>query len=523
MNKQLYFPQNQPFLFLCFLLLVKAIFVIALILYSGIGLGPDEAQYWTWSRDLSLGYYSKPPGIAWQIWLGSTLLGNNELGVRIFSVVLGTALSLSVYFLAIFSGTKSQTAFWAGLVMAFSPLGTMASLLAITDGGMVLCWTFACLWMVKTLQEDAEPRYYLLGIILLCGALFKWPIYLFWVLVLVTGIFSSKFFNKQLLIGILISLFGLIPSVIWNSGHDWVTFRHVFSTVKGGHGKEIGVTQLLSGNFWEFLGGQAALLSPIFFVLLIFSFVFLVKHYRRISSPLIFCGASTLLLLILFVIASCFQKIQGNWSSFIYPAGIVFLCWVICEQILKSQVWLKLGLALSIILLIFVFSIPSVQSHSILSRYPIPYKINPFRHNVGWERLKEELNAIGYDPQQHFLFGDKYQMSSILSFYSPEQKRAYFLNLQGIRKNQFSFWPSMAQEQKGKTGFFVLAENSPHLERGLSDRISSYQKILEDYFQKVEFLGVKSLFESYGKMAKGALIYRCENYNGREPAEPELY
>ncbi len=59
-----------------------------------------------------------------------------------------------------------------------------------------------------------------------------------------------------------------------------------------------------------------------------------------------------------------------------------------------------------------------MQSHSILNNYPIPYKISPFRHNMGWDQLKKELDEAGYDPRKHFLFGDKYQMSSVLSFYS---------------------------------------------------------------------------------------------------------
>src|SRR5260370_17115113 len=28
---------------------------------------PDEAQYWVWSQQLALGYYSKPPLVAWLI------------------------------------------------------------------------------------------------------------------------------------------------------------------------------------------------------------------------------------------------------------------------------------------------------------------------------------------------------------------------------------------------------------------------------------------------------------------------
>ena len=40
---------------------------IAAIYAAKIDLVLDEAQYWTWSRELSFGYFSKPPMIAWVI------------------------------------------------------------------------------------------------------------------------------------------------------------------------------------------------------------------------------------------------------------------------------------------------------------------------------------------------------------------------------------------------------------------------------------------------------------------------
>lgn len=36
----------------------------------------DEAQYWTWSRELAFGYFSKPPMIAWVI------RGISDLGIE---------------------------------------------------------------------------------------------------------------------------------------------------------------------------------------------------------------------------------------------------------------------------------------------------------------------------------------------------------------------------------------------------------------------------------------------------------
>ncbi len=64
----------------------------------------------------------------------------------------------------------------------------------------------------------------------------------------------------------------------------WVTFRHVFSTIIGRRTDALIKTPeqvnlpIFHGNILEFLGAQAALLSPIIFGLLLLSFVALVRR-----------------------------------------------------------------------------------------------------------------------------------------------------------------------------------------------------------------------------------------------------
>src|SRR5690606_30239444 len=126
---------KKPLFLLLILLSLKALFAMWYVASGYLGLGPDEAQYWTWSRELALGYYSKPPGIAWQIYLGTRIFGATELGVRFASIALSFCLPLAVYTMAREARLQSWSSFWAGMMMAFSPLGIMSSLLATTDGG----------------------------------------------------------------------------------------------------------------------------------------------------------------------------------------------------------------------------------------------------------------------------------------------------------------------------------------------------------------------------------------------------
>jgi len=111
-------------------------------------------------------------------------------------------------------------------------------------------------------------------------------------------------------------------------------------------------------------------------------------------------------------------------------------------------------------------------------------------------------------------------MTSLLSFYGREQKRAYFFNLQGNRKNQFSYWPQLST-RKGERGFFVIAEN---VEAALLPWYEEhYLKQLSPYCEKVEYMGSAPLFTVKGRVVKHALIFRCEGYGGKVPPDPEKY
>ena len=511
--------KHKPLLsFLTLLLLLTG--SIALLIHSElIGLGPDEAQYWTWSQALDWGYYSKPPAIAWQIWTGTQLFGNSEFGVRALSLVFGFALSLSVYFLAIACGMRRAYAATAGVAFAFSPLGFLSSFLAVTDGGMVLCWNLASIVIASSLRKSSLPHYFLVGTILLIGALFKWTIYLFWPLILLLWPFYPSLRSWRLLPAVFLSLTGLAPSLYWNSTHQWVTFRHVSNQITG---SQPGGVQS-HGNPLEFLGMEIALVSPVLFALLICGAIFLIKRRREVSAPLWFCGGSTLFCLAAYFLASFFQKIQGNWCVFIYPSAFVFLTWSAYEWLPNGRAWLRRGILLSLVLCIGLVAIPWVQKHRLFSQAPIPYSLNAFHHNLGWNRLENALLHAGYDPNLHFLFGDKYQTASILSFYGPKQNRAYFLNLQGVRLNQFSFWPGMAEEQLGKDGFFIVIEQMPRLEEKVAQQKTLSLRLLQPYFRQVEFVEMAPLFEAYGTAVKVALLFRCVEYNGLQPPHSNLY
>ena len=286
--------RSPHFIWLLALLTAKAIISLLLIAFYDVQLAPDEAQYWTWSQQLDWGYYSKPPAIAWQIWMTTMLFGNSELGVRFGAVIISFFLPLVTFALARFATCAVSTAFWAGIIMAFSPIGIFLSFMATTDGGMMLFLTMGICTIVRGLHEEEGPNYAMAGLWILFGALYKWTAYILWPITILFLPFFKKLRSWRLLFGIAISLLALIPSFYWNWTHDFATFKHVGHAVTkkiGGH-----------GNFADFFFAQIGFFSPIFWGLLLCSYLFIRKR------GVIYAAAFPAIFLILFVMAF-FKKI----------------------------------------------------------------------------------------------------------------------------------------------------------------------------------------------------------------------
>jgi 4-amino-4-deoxy-L-arabinose transferase-like glycosyltransferase len=103
------------------ILIVVVLTIVRLVAlrFSVVDLFSDEAQYWSWSRELALGYYTKPPLLAWIISAASHVCGNDEWCVRAPSSLLYAGTSLVVY--AIGRRLYDERAgFWAALSIALA-------------------------------------------------------------------------------------------------------------------------------------------------------------------------------------------------------------------------------------------------------------------------------------------------------------------------------------------------------------------------------------------------------------------
>jgi 4-amino-4-deoxy-L-arabinose transferase-like glycosyltransferase len=461
-----------------------------------MALAPDEAQYWTWSQALDWAFYSKPPAIAWQIALTTGLFGSNQVGVGLGALILGTGASLATYAIARNCGLSERRAAWAGLLFALSSAGMMTSLLSTTDCGLVCCWAVAWALLCR------RSHWVWIGLVVMLGALYKWPMYAIWIFWVPVYLHRR---NPWPLVGaVAISLLGLIPSIVWNAQHDWATLRHVSTqmvqkTVGLGLGRPAG-----------YLVAQVAMFSPLAFALWGYSLWKLRKWRGALgitvwSSGIILLGG---------LIWSCCAALNANWFVWLYPLAAVVACAVVREA------WLRWACLVALLCSAFALTIPYLQKND---RGPhMPWKWNPLLQTAGWEHLTKPLDAVGYDPEKHFLVADTYQMASLLSFYSPGQKRAYFLNLNHRRRNQFSYWPQVTDEV-GKAGLFVVSLDGMSEAQPLLQVAEAYEQRLAPYFERVELLGLAPLWAAYGEVVRVALFFEVARPTGRLPSSSSRY
>lgn len=482
---------NEKTIFWTGCILSRAVLILFL-LTSNVGLMPDEAQYWTWSLFPDLGYYSKPPGIAWQIFLGTHLFGMNELGVRIISLLLPIPMALFIKGIVNYITSDIRTSYLTALAFLLSPLGMSASIIASTDGGMLLC-SLATIYFYLTTSCHTKT-----GISIALGALWKWFTYMILFPIIIYEIIQKKITFRNFLILSCLAALGLFPTLFWNIHHNFATFRHVEGTILNTHSSHA------AANPIDFFLASLLLISPGYFLLALPALFSKKRDQIVLLQLLVFIIFGGMLFI------SCFRKAQGNWGVL----GVLFLFPLMgCYLKETTKKWLLPAATLFSLLLQAIFLLGPYFGGVLLKK-------NPLQHGLGLKKIAPVLLESGYTPQD-FLFSDRYQTVSLAWFYGPEQKKTYFFNISNVRHNQFCFWPGMEQECLQKNGFFISLV--PASERkSLEHRAHNLQKKLEKHFAHVDKPIIRPL-HTHKMTTNYLIVIRTQKYLGSTPEQKEAY
>ncbi|MBI4690259.1 MAG: glycosyltransferase family 39 protein [Nitrospirae bacterium] len=442
-------------------LLFFGLFRIYYISRGILDISPDEAHYWEWSRRLDLSYYSKGPMIAYLIALGTAVFGDNVFGIRIMAVIFYTLSTILMYLLGkrLFD---ERTGMAAALLIQIVPLYSAYGVLFTIDSPFIFFWMLSLYLFWKAIQytihdtrytihdkkhascivHHASPamHWILLGVSVGLGLLTKYTMVFFYACALLFFLVSKQ--HRGLLvtrwpyISLITSLIVFSPVIVWNTSYDWVTLKH---TVGQAHISDqwsvVGSRSLK--NFFEFLGSQIGIITPILFFMMFYAiFKLKSKDAEEYRSKFLFWFSIPVLLF--FLLKSLHGKVQANWALPGYATGFLALSGLFASR------WesLKKGIRSAIIIGVVLSLAATVIAHS-LTFFNLPAKKDPSARLRGWKGLGVEVSRLSDEMAQkgpYFIFSDQYQVSSELAFYVKGHPMTYCINM-GRRMNQYDLWP----------------------------------------------------------------------------------
>ncbi len=528
--------RDRQWLRLGYLLIgASLIFRLGYLASGALELSKDEAYQWLWSKHLALSYYSKPPGIAFIQFVGTSLWGDNQFGVRFFSPVFAAILSLvTLRFLA--RETSARLAFLLLLTVTTAPLMGVGTILMTIDPPLVLCCTVAMVAGWRAMQPGSGTNHWALaGAAAGLGFLSKYSaLYLFacWALFLLlwkTGRVQLK--RPGPYVALLIFALCTLPVIIWNTQNDWITARHVADNA--GLNSQWKPTAKFFG---EFVSAEAALLNPVFFVGSLWAMAAFWR--RRKDNPLwlyFFCMGAPIFLGHLAY--SFHSRVQPNWIA---PAVIPMFClmavywearWRGGLRAVKG--WFTGGVIFGLVVLVVMHQSDIVGK--IVGR-PLPSGLDPLRRVRAWKEttatVAQARQTLLREGKPVFIIADHYGMTGEFSFYFPEARPAphrlplVYCLTSTTPDNQLYFWPEYRYRGRrtGENAIYV-AELDPYgLEKGwfwkwLAGQEIRYAKtsapvtapkLLLEEFESVTDLGMNEIKLGH-RVFRRVQLFACRN------------
>ncbi len=516
-----------------------SLFRIYYILSSPFDLSADEAHYWEWARRPDWSYYSKGPMIAYLIYAGTAVFGNTVFGVRIFAVVLSALSSVLLFKL----GKRlygERAALLSALLVQVVPLYSVYGVLLTIDSPFIFFWILSLYLFWKAVETKGKPltltltpkgrgdsfnstpfsprrirlsaerggdkgegdrigRWTLLGIGIGLGLLTKYTMAFFYLSGLLFFVFhkdSRKFlFGKGPYISLLVSLTVFSPVIIWNAAHGWVTLKHTAGQAHLADGLMISAK-----DFFEFLGSQAGVITPLLFVGML---VALWKMRKDRAGAFIFWFSVPVILF--FVLKSVQGKVQANWALPGYAAGFIAFSAYFAGGGTPSKGRSKILPALAVLL---AFTLTAFAHFP--SVLHLPRKMDPTMRLLGWKELGQETDRIyeGLSSEgPAFVFSDSYQMASELAFYMKGNPRTYCINL-GRRMNQYDLWPGF-DNSTGCNAVLVMDD----------DR--EFPQELAKSFGRTEKVPV--VITVRGGNVMKFTVFKCYDFKGIKSRPPETF
>ncbi|SMF31718.1 4-amino-4-deoxy-L-arabinose transferase [Alteromonadaceae bacterium Bs31] len=413
-----HFPKvSAGHLFWAFLAVIT-LYRLAVLLQPQFSLFYDEAYYYHWSLTPDFGYYSKPPMVAWFIWLGTSLLGDSAFAVKFMSCLLYGASSI-VIFNTLKRYTNTSSAAVGGVVFVCIPMVGFNSEFITTDAPLLFFWSLAVYFSLRAIDQNSIKNWLLLGVFTGLGMLSKYtmgalPLAVF-------GYLASSKQHRFLLakFGPWLAAFvaGAIFSsnIIWNALNNWIALQHT-QEISQSDGDLFNIIPL-----FEFWATQLLIFGPVISYLLIRSLIAYKKTELK-EGTAFHSGHIALLIwqmsVILFGISiqAFMSRAFPNWAGpwMITATILLALLWPLAYSSTRFFRLLRTGLAINLVLLSMFYHWPQLLRWLDIEATS---KNDPFHRLVGWPQLGEQLTPLLEQYPDAILASDSRDIIAYLGFY----------------------------------------------------------------------------------------------------------
>lgn len=444
-----------------------------------LDLAPDESYYWDWGRRPDIGYFSKPPMIGWLMGLAGWLGDDSQFMLKWFPGLLSTGGLGFVYLLG--RELYGARAGWmaVGLLLA-SPGNAALSIFFTIDAPLFLCWNASLWWAWRWLRAPGFRPGALLVLALGAGFLTKQiqlvfpPLLAAAILTLPSQARPPRWKSGLILIG-LASLVFLLPPLVWNWQHGWITFRHTADEISH-NPLQLGRSLRFLG---EFIGGQAGLGGLVPWGCMMAALFAVVRGWRAADERARFLVVFALPGLLAYTAFALKQRVEQNWPMVFYTSAALLAAGHLeaampsggkrVPRLFRRAVAVGGGLALLTLLLPFV-----------LPRSPLSgAKADPTGRIRGWRELAKQIQtyrSLVPEPAKTILIApdDRY-VASALAFYLPDRPRTFCWEDEARPESQYGIW-GRPRDRLGWDALVIAANPDSVPARDLSGRFQSWEK-----------------------------------------------
>ncbi len=387
------------------------------------GLANDEAYYWMYAKNLDVGYFDHPPMIALMIRAGYWLF-HSELGLRLFTVLLGTLIIPVLYRL-----TDKKDFPLLVLLTCSATVFQVYGFIAVPDAPLMFFTALFFLTYRDFLAHDGFKETIFLTIVI---ALLLYSKYHGFLILFFTLLSNRSLFRRKTFYAVIAGAVALyLPHILWQLWNDLPSYQyHVLNKSQSYYNPL---------DSLSFMAGVLLVAGPFAGGLLIYAAV----KYRT-KEPMLRAMRFTFFGFFLFFLVSTFNApVEANWMA----ASIVPLVVVAHGYIRERQNLRRWTVRLAMVsLVVFAFFrvnlmtdlVPALGSKAMPEFY-------------GWNEWAEEVKK--HAKGEPVVIMNSYQKASKYSFYTGED--ALSLNNVAYRRNQFDIWNIVDSLQGKRVALFM--------------------------------------------------------------------